>query len=228
MNTKAKTKATHNNRQEEVEEGEDTIPVSQTSSLYSLASNQSCDESPATVDDYVQLNCTIPFDNSLQKEVAIRRKADSLGLLSRKWAKNFIERGFMNGSLPRKVYYDYSSRQATRETKRIDNQRVLSTAKRKEKMQELRDVYSTRNNSRTCSRKSARRETGTATTSTTSNRHTNRSQTRPSTRAGKEIEAAVTRQKSEFHHHQNKAPLVLPASKREFQLHGLTHKISIR
>lgn len=57
--------------------------------------------------------CAVTDNNNLEKEEIIRRKANSLGLLSHKWAKNFIERGFMNGHLPRKLYYDIS-RPATR------------------------------------------------------------------------------------------------------------------
>ena len=49
----------------------------------------------------------------------------------------------LSGSFRRKVYYDYSSRQVTRETKTVDNPRRVLSTKRKEKMQELRDVYST-------------------------------------------------------------------------------------
>ena len=56
-------------------------------------------------------------DGSVAKDEVIRRKANSLGLLSHKWAKNFVERGFMNGYLPRKLYYDYS-RPVTRDNAR--------------------------------------------------------------------------------------------------------------
>lgn len=56
-------------------------------------------------------------DGSVDKDELIRRKANSLGLLSHKWAKNFVERGFMNGYLPRKLYYDYS-RPVTRDNAR--------------------------------------------------------------------------------------------------------------
>lgn len=56
-------------------------------------------------------------DGSIAKDEVIRRKANSLGLLSHKWAKNFVERGFMNGYLPRKLYYDYS-RPVTRDNAR--------------------------------------------------------------------------------------------------------------
>lgn len=84
--------------------------------------------------------------DGIGKEEAVRRKADSLGLLSHKWAKNFIERGFMNGCLPKKMYYDYS-RPATRgnsTSSSSDSTPKRSTkdlSSNNEKMQVLNKLY---------------------------------------------------------------------------------------
>lgn len=88
-----------------------------------------------------------PLESFVQKEEAIKRKANSLGLISHKWAKGFIERGFIDGQLPRKIYYEYS-RQSTRETKRANsvqkNGSKLST-KQNEKLKELKELYAVSN-----------------------------------------------------------------------------------
>ena len=56
------------------------------------------------------------FDNPGKGEI-LRRKADSLGLLSHKWAKSFLERGFMRGCLSHQLY-NHLSRPATRDSTR--------------------------------------------------------------------------------------------------------------
>ncbi|XP_019849785.1 PREDICTED: uncharacterized protein LOC109580739 [Amphimedon queenslandica] len=57
-------------------------------------------------------------DTGIKKDIVIRRTADSLGLHSHKWAKDFMERGFLNGRISRNIYYHYSrpgTREGTRE-----------------------------------------------------------------------------------------------------------------
>ena len=58
-----------------------------------------------------------PLIDNLGKEEMLRRKADSLGLLSHKWAKSFLERGFMTGYLPHQLYHNLS-RPTTKESTR--------------------------------------------------------------------------------------------------------------
>ena len=232
----------------EVEEGEDTIPVSSlSSSRSSLLSNESQEE----FDEWPQFMPTDPLGNVSQKEVAIRRKADSLGLMSHKWAKNFIERGFMNGALPRKVFYDYS-RQPTRDASRGNSthhhQKV--SVKQKEKMQELREVYVTKkNNQRNDSETSISRNRSKMTSARShhlrpaskSNAQRLNGNSRPPTRALSVMDTKVMRSGS---HHKpaddvqsgynkqryksEKQPSIFPSTKRGLQLQGLTQRISTR
>ena len=80
-----------------------------------------------------------PLVEGVGKDEIIKRKANSLGLLSHKWAKNFIERGFMNGCLPRKLYYDYS-RPGTKEVSR-KTEKTEERQRQEKKIQVLEDVY---------------------------------------------------------------------------------------
>ena len=80
-----------------------------------------------------------PLVEGVGKDEIIKRKANSLGLLSHKWAKNFIERGFMNGCLPRKLYYDYS-RPGTKEVSR-KTEKTEESQRQEKKIQVLEDVY---------------------------------------------------------------------------------------
>jgi hypothetical protein len=93
------------------------------------------------------------------KDEVIRRKADSLGLLSHKWAKNFIERGFLNGHLPRKVYYDFSNQKVVkgnddiRPSTQCGSNPKDKTLKSADKLEKLENVYGKRNASASSKRK---------------------------------------------------------------------------
>ncbi len=117
-------------KQDETEEGEDTVPTcSQSSSLVSIVSSESLERDSADREDMWPRFVTTDHRLSgsvVHNKEAIRRKADSLGLLSHKWAKNFIERGFMNGAIPRKLYYNYS-RQSTTDTTTTDTTTTTTT-----------------------------------------------------------------------------------------------------
>ena len=127
------------------DEGEDaTVACSNSSSLLSILSSKSgCDDNEPSQNDQWPKFITVDNSTVTQKEEVIRRKADSLGLLSHKWAKNFIERGFMNGSLPHKLFYD-CSRPATSGT--VKPSMHKSSPRRKEKMEELKGIYGSKKN----------------------------------------------------------------------------------
>lgn len=87
-----------NNSEEENEEEEEAV-----TEKYSLAVGSDSNDpwpEPYPID--------LMADSSIKKDIVIRRAADSLGLHSHKWAKDFIERGFLNGRVSRKLYYNYS------------------------------------------------------------------------------------------------------------------------
>lgn len=84
---------------------------------------------------------TTPMDpllDNVDKEEVLKRKADSLGLLSHKWAKSFLERGFLNGQLPRSVYYRVS-RPSTRDEQRPGTTRPKPASD--DKLDKLKSVY---------------------------------------------------------------------------------------
>lgn len=100
-------------------------------------------------------------DTGIKKDMVIRRTADSLGLHSHKWAKDFIERGFLNGRIPRNIYYHYSrpgtrcgsgssdvsAIEKSKETKPKTERAVTTKGERNkadaitEKLQKLESVY---------------------------------------------------------------------------------------
>ena len=84
-----------------------------------------------------------PLVDNLGKDEMLRRKADSLGLLSHKWAKSFLERGFMTGHLPHQLYHNLS-RPTTKESTRLGDTQADNTRQdtsRKAKMERLQSVY---------------------------------------------------------------------------------------
>lgn len=106
---------------------------------------------PATIPD--------PLFENVGKEEILRRKADSLGLLSHKWAKSFLERGFMNGSLPHTFYHNLSrpisreqNRQASSDNRGTENSST-TRRERNKKMERLESVYGGRQQRNKSSRK---------------------------------------------------------------------------
>lgn len=149
------SKYLHVNRGNSEEEGKEEDPTAEesNSALSSAPCSQShlLEDTPpshtqperATWPSFPATTLDPLFDN-LGKEEILRRKADSLGLLSHKWARSFLERGFMNGSLPHRLYQTLS-RPATREENRQagpESPRTESRlTSRKQKMERLESVY---------------------------------------------------------------------------------------
>ena len=248
----------HNRHEEtfETEEGEDTVPVcSRSSSLLSFISSESIEKELPDHELWPRFVATDrPTALIAQKEEVIRRKADSLGLLSHKWAKNFIERGFMTGSIPRKLYYDYSRQQSTAETatktktitratttltttrNRVQQQSLLT--KQNEKLQELRELYANGRKSRISSsiKKDNKSENKIIAHSNDHHRSNKSRQqvTRPPTRAKSVINRRNTT-RSRSHemcdsqdHRQNRVKVLPPNKPGEFELQGLTQRISTK
>ena len=105
-----------NNRSEREKEGEETEGEKEEISeledkeeeeryLHEAEANCSHSTSEPWPDPYP---IDLMVDTGIKKDIVIRRTADSLGLHSHKWAKDFIERGFLNGRVSRNVYYHFS------------------------------------------------------------------------------------------------------------------------
>ena len=126
-----------------------------TESVDSVSSASSSDVTEAPTHNYqpppkslLNFSLTDVSSDRVREEV-VRRKADSLGLLSHKWAKNFIERGFMNGSLPRKMYYDCScpatrGKSTSNSSDSTPKQSTKDLSSSSEKTQPLNDIYGSR------------------------------------------------------------------------------------
>lgn len=97
-----------------------------------------------------------PLFENIGKEEILRRKADSLGLLSHKWAKSFLERGFMNGCLPHNLYQNMSRPTSMEQSRQQDSDRRGTenlSGSRRQKMERLESVYGGRQQRKQSSRK---------------------------------------------------------------------------
>ena len=154
------------------EEGQLEFADHSSSASYLSSKNSSthCIENNDDAKNTLEMEPTLS-NKDYSKEQLIQRKANSLGLLSHRWARNFIERGFMNEHLPRKFYYEIS-RPVTRDTSRSTNKKpqtqedngifshiqnrsakvsLNQTSKeKKQKLKQLENVYGRKQSEITC------------------------------------------------------------------------------